>query len=154
MSLATLIEHPAEDPSGLRQAARRTPRVLWLVLAILLSWGVEYGVYSAFEPHGAALRHELKAAAAVLHTQLVLQPTPALRAAIREHFPAETVEVQTDGLWPPVVAVRLHGLTRDDCLNAVHDARRIDGPVVIALQGYGSATDCREENDMTWWLMP
>ncbi len=153
MSFATSIELPATSSARLRAAARRAPRLLWLVLAILLSWGAEYGVYRAFAPHGEALRHELKGAAAALHTRLVLQPTPALRQAIRRHFRESEVAVDTTRLWP-TVAVSLRGVTRADCLDALHEARRIDGAVVIALQGYGSTADCQEQNDMTWWLMP
>jgi hypothetical protein len=36
----------------------------------------------------------------------------------------------------------------------VRQARRIDGLVVVNLEGYRSVADCRERNDMTWWLMP
>lgn len=153
MSFATSIELPATSSVRLRAAARRAPRLLWLVLAILLSWGAEYGVYCAFAPHGEALRHELKAAAAALQTQLVLQPTPALRQAIRRHFREGEVAVDTTRLWP-TVAVSLHGISRGECLGALHEVRRIDGAVVIALQGYGSTDDCRAQNDMIWWLMP
>jgi hypothetical protein len=153
MSFATPIPLPATPALRLRAALRRAPRVLWIVLAILLSWGAEYAVYSAFEPHGTALRHELQGAAAVLQTQLTLQPTPVLRQEIREHFPEGDAEIDTQHLWP-IVAVSLHGLSRGDCLDALHHARRVNGAVVIALQGYGSAVDCRDQNDMTWWLMP
>jgi hypothetical protein len=154
MSFAT-IELPSPPFSRVapRTGFRRVPRLAWLLLAILLSWAAEAGVYTAFEPHGAALRHELKAAAAVLQAPFTLQSTPALQQAIRRHFPERDAAVDTHHLWP-VVAVTLHGLSRDDCLEALRDARRIDGAVVIALQGYGAGADCRAENDMTWWLMP
>jgi hypothetical protein len=152
MSSAT----PIELPSGfgrLRAAAGRAPRLLWIVLAILLSWGVEYALYTAFEPHGLVLRHELQAAAMVLQAPLTLEPTPGLRQAIRRHFPGRDAEVDTARLWP-IVTVRLSGVSREDCLEARRTARRMDGLVVIALQGYTSATDCRDQNTMTWWLMP
>lgn len=153
MSFAPSIALPPNPVLRLRAALRRVPRLLWIVLAIFLSWAAEYAVYTAFEPHGAALRHELQGAASVLQTQLTLQPTPALRQALREHFPDGDATIDTERLWP-VVTVSLHGLSRGDCLDALRQTRRINGAVVIALQGYGSRVDCQERNDMTWWLMP
>jgi hypothetical protein len=137
----------------LRAAFGHAPRLLWLVLAVLLSWAAEPVLLTAFEPHGVALRHELRAAGAALEAPFTLQSTPALQQGIRRHFAGHDATVDTHRLWP-VVAVTLHGLSREDCLNALRDTRRIDGTVVIALQGYGSTIDCGPRNDMTWWLMP
>jgi hypothetical protein len=52
------------------------------------------------------------------------------------------------------VAVTLSGVSRVECVAAVAQDRRMDGAVVIALQGYPSAENCEQRNDMIWWLMP
>jgi hypothetical protein len=154
MSCQTIDLPPTPTaPLSLGAAVSRAPRLLWLVVAILLSWAVEAGVYAAFEPPGAALRHELTAAAAVLQVPVTLQSTPALAQAVGRPFRTRDATIDTHRLWP-IVAVTVHGLSREACLDALHDTRRINGNVVIALQGYGSSTDCAVENDMTWWLMP
>ena len=150
MSIAMHFPSPSHR---LRAQARRMPRALWLVLAIALSWGAEYAVYTGFAPHGEVLRRELQSAAGVLQAQLVARPGPALLAGLRGHFAESDVDIDMARQWPNV-AVTLRGVLRDDCLDALRQARHINGPVVIALEGYGSAVDCRDHNDMTWWLMP
>jgi hypothetical protein len=153
MSTATSIQLLPHISARRREAARRAPRMAWIVLAILVSWSAEYGIYRAFEPPGPALRHELLAAADELRTPWVPQPTPAMRQAIRRHFRESDVDIDTTRQWPNV-AVSLHNLPRQDCAAAVLQARRIDGPVVVTLDRYRSAAECGERNDMTWWLMP
>jgi len=151
MSIA--VQFPSSRSHRLRAQARRAPRALWLVLAVALSWGAEVAVYTGFAPHGEALRHELQGAAGVLQAQLVPQPSPAVLQAMRRHFHESDVDIDMARLAPNV-AVTLRGVLREDCLDALRQARHINGPVVIALEGYGSAVDCRDHNDMTWWLMP
>ncbi len=154
MSLTTSIEVPGRDARPLpRRVARRLPRGLVILLLILGSWSVEYGLYRAFEPPGLALRHELEGAAGELDRQVVLQPVAGMGQAIRRHFRESAVTVDTKRDWPNV-AVSVGGVSQAACLDARRQVRRIDGTVVISLEGYGSAADCGERNDMTWWLMP
>lgn len=152
MSSATSI-HLLPRGAPRRGPMARLPRVLWIVLAILASWSAEYGIYRAFEPPGPALRRELLAAAEELRVPWVPQPTTVLRQAIGRHFRESNVDIDTTQRWPNV-AVSLHDVPRESCAAAVSAARRIDGPVVIALERYRSAAECGERNDMTWWLMP
>jgi hypothetical protein len=154
MSLATLVHgrRPGSG-AGLRETLRRVPSTVWIGLAILLSWGAEYGVYWAFEPPGMALGYELQGAAGELDHALVPLPSAALRQDIRRHFREADVAVDTVRHWPNV-AVTLSGVSRVECAAAVAQDRRMDGAVVIALQGYPSAENCEQRNDMTWWLMP
>ncbi len=154
MSTATSIQLLPRGSVRRREMARRLPRALWIVLAIMVSWGAEYGVYRAFEPPGHALRRELLGAAEELRTQWVPQPTTqAMRQAIRRHFRESDIDIDTTQYWPNV-AVILHDVPREGCAAAVRDARRIDGSVVIALERYRLPAECAERNDMTWWLMP
>ena len=153
MSIATSVQLSSGGFARWRDALRRMPRMLWIVLAILVSWSAEYGVYRAFEPPGRALRHELVGAAGELRTQWLPQPTQAVQQAIRRHFRESDVDIDTVRQWPNV-AVSFHSVPREACADAVLEARRIDGPVVIALERYRLAAQCGERNDMTWWLMP
>jgi hypothetical protein len=154
MSIATSIRF---RPSGSRQTlgewARRVPRILWIVLAILVSWGGEYLLYRGLEPPGVALRHELEGAASELNEPVMLAPTPVLNEAIRRHFRESAVTIDTTRHWPDV-AVTLDGVSWATCTDAVREAGSIDGLVAVRLVEYGSAKDCRERNAMTWWLMP
>lgn len=154
MSISTAIQAPAGGTARKPlHLARRVPRLLWLVLAILVSWSVEIGFYRAFEPPGEALRHELQGAAGELGQEIVPQATPAMRAAIRRHFRESAVEIDMAGHWPNV-AVSFGGVSRLACEAAVRQTSRIDGAVVVDLLGYRSADDCGERNRMTWLLMP
>jgi hypothetical protein len=154
MSLATSIHgRRTGSGAGLRETLRRVPSSVWIVLAILLSWSAEYAVYWAFEPPGVALRYELQGAASELDHELVPLPSTALGHEIRRHFREADVAVDTARYWPNV-AVTLSGVSRVECAAAVSQDRRMDGAVVIALQGYRSAEECGRRNDMTWWLMP
>ena len=154
MSISTSIQAPvggsARKP---RHLARRVPRLFWLLLAILVSWSIEIGLYRAFEPPGEALRHELQGAAGELGQEMVPQATPAMREAIRRHFRESAVEIDMVGHWPNV-AVSFGGVSQLACAAAVRQASRIDGAVVVDLIGYRSAEDCGERNRMTWLLMP
>jgi hypothetical protein len=102
---------------------------------------------------GDIIRSELKAAAAEMGSQLVLAPNQAVLAAIRRDFSGQDVGIATVPS-SPIIAVTLHGVDRAACVEAVAKVRRINGSVVVMLQGYGAAEDCSSRNDMTWWIMP
>lgn len=154
--MSTITWTPAPR-NGLGRAisgfARRVPRILWIVLAIVLSWSAEIALYRSLEPPGRVLRHELEGAAGELGTQFLPQATPQLAETIRRHFREAAVAIDLDRNWPNVV-VSLSGLSQTACLAALSEARRIDGPVVVRLEGYRSVADCRSRNEMSWLLMP
>jgi hypothetical protein len=135
-----------------RRRAWRTSRLLWLVLGAAALFGAEQAI-SVFETPGQVLRHELQAAGAEMHVALVPQPSPALGQAIRRHFHEDGVLVDMRGGWPNVT-VTLVGASGDVCRDAVRAARRIDESVVIQLRDIRTPADCRDRNDMTWWIMP
>jgi hypothetical protein len=154
MSIATSIRlHYPGSRRSLLDALRRMPRVVWIVLAILVSWTGEFTLYRTFEPPGQALRHELEGAAAELAQPVLIEPTPVLQQAIRRHFRESAVAVDFGRQWPNV-AVTLTGVSWATCTDAVREASRIDGLVAVRLANYRSAKDCHERNDMTWLLMP
>lgn len=154
MSLSESFQAEVADPSRtLRRLVQRTPQAARLLLAILLALAVEYPLSLAFQPPGLAIRHELEAAAGELHSQLFPQATPATRAALRAHFGDRDVDIDVKSAWPSV-GVALHDVARAVCVDAVLAARRIDDPTVVDLEGYGRSEDCRERNEMRWWIRP
>jgi hypothetical protein len=76
-----------------------------------------------------------------------------MRQAMRRHFGETDVDVDASRIWPNV-AVTIRGLDREACEAAALKVRRIEGPIVVNLDSPRAPADCRESNDMTWWIMP
>lgn len=126
-------------------------RRFWLVLALGLSLAAGLALHGALEPPGQRIRSELEAAAADLQSAPALPSERALQQ-LRRHFRDHDVTIDTSS-WP-VVSVTFRRLSAIACRQAAVEARRIDGLVVIALEGCRTTADCREDGDMTWRLMP
>ena len=109
-------------------------------------------VLEASRPPGDAIKRELVAAAAELASPAGPYPTDAATRAIRRHFRARPAIVQTN-LWPQL-SVTLQHLDRTTCVDASSAARRMEGLVVVELEGYRSTKDCADDNDMTWSILP
>lgn len=144
---------PAHLSHRLRERMRHVAWPSWALafLAIAFIGGNEFVL--AMQSPGQTLRGELAAAAATVRASPASGSADELRRAVQRHFRDQAVRVDPTG-FPAHVAVTLYGLDRDTCLDAEATARRIEGLVVVDLQGYRSAADCRDENDMTWRIMP
>ena len=102
---------------------------------------------------GAAIHSDLASGAAALRT-LPASASPAyVTAAVRAALPGRAIRVDPAG-FPAVVAVTFRDLDWQSCIAAERSVRRLEGPVVVELEGYPSPEDCRDSNDMTWHLMP
>jgi hypothetical protein len=77
----------------------------------------------------------------------------AVRRTLESSFPGHAVSVDP-GRFPAAVDVTLRGIDRPTCVSAEASARRIEGKVVIELQGFPSPAACRAANDMTWRFQP
>jgi hypothetical protein len=152
-----LLPPPAQQAWRLAPAApvRRPLWRLWILIWVLGLVGTAIPAgnqwASSLQSPGAAIRHELARAAAEMRA-----PAPAARAidesALLRHFPRHHATLDTR-FWPEAV-ITLHGLDRAACIDATDVAGRIDGLVVVQLQGYAAPTDCAEMNDMSWRIMP
>jgi hypothetical protein len=131
----------------------RVPPIVWVLACIGAALVVGCQLFILVEPSGNAIRRELKAAAAEMQTQLTLQPSPKVLAAMRRDFAERDVRIATSAS-SSIVAVTLQGLDRETCVEATTKARRIDGLVVVVLRGYGGPDDCGGRNEMPWWIMP
>jgi len=107
----------------------------------------------ASEPFGDAIRGDLAAAAQRLQAMPANASAGRVAADLRGAFAGEHATIDPSG-FPATVTVTLHALDRASCTAAVRSARRIEGRVVVELEGYGSSADCADLNDMTWRLMP
>ncbi len=56
--------------------------------------------------------------------------------------------------FPAYARVTIAHVARDACVATLGTARRIEGEVVIVLEHYRGPSDCGDDNDMTWRLMP
>jgi hypothetical protein len=159
--MATTIPHDQRNRGvarNLGEQGRRIPWIAWVLACIGAALLAGYQLSIPLEePPGDAIRHELKAAAAdiaaEMRTQLVLGPSPAALAAMRRHFSRQDVSIATSPA-SSIIAVTLHGVDREACVEAAAKARRIDGSVVVMLRGYRAPEDCGSRNEMTWWIMP
>jgi hypothetical protein len=154
MSITTLFPDPLLGPGRLLpRLARRTLRKAALggVLALALVGIGE--LYLASQQPDRVIRRELLAAAGEFGSPLVPNPTDSVRQAMRRHFGETDVDVDASRIWPNV-AVTIRGLDREACEAAALKVRRIEGPIVVNLDSPCAPADCRESNDMTWWIMP
>jgi len=153
--MATTVRHDQET-MGIARSLTGQRRSLWTI-CMLLSIGAAlltgYQLFLWLEPPGDAIRHELEAAAGEMRNQLVPEPSPGVLAAMRRDFAKREVSVATMPA-SSIVAITLHGLDRNTCVDALNKARRIDGAVVVRLQSYDTVGDCGNRNNMTWWVMP
>ena len=138
---------------GLRAPRGHVPRLVWALACIGAVLLAGYQLFILLEAPGDAIRGEFEGAAAEMRSQVVLGASPAVLAAMRRHFAGQDVTITTLRA-SSIITVTLHGLDREACVEAASKARRIDGPVVVMLQGYGAPEDCSSRNKMTWWIMP
>jgi hypothetical protein len=145
-SLAARISvsaHPGSRASGrLRHAG---------MLAALLLAG--YDVSLMLQSSAQTIRDELTSAAAEVRALPWNRSPEAVRQAIGQHFPGRPVIVDATQ-FPVQVAVMLTGLDQPTCRAAASLTRRIEGAVVVALDGFRSESECTAGNDMRWRIMP
>jgi len=150
----TTFAGPLHGSDGLWHAAlRRALLTGALALVTAVVFAAAYQLQETAIGRGRAIRGELLAAAGELSSQIVANPTEAVRHAMRRHFREADVEVDIARSWPNVL-VTLRGLDRATCETAVRDARRMEGLVVVSLDVYRAPADCGERNEMTWRIMP
>lgn len=141
-------------PSGRldRLGRSRFLRRLWALALVIAAFVGGNEILKSSRSPGDIIRHELLAAAAELAWPAGPYPTEADTRAIRRHFRAHPVALETDH-WPEV-SVTLQHLDRAACLDARLVARRIEGLVVVELMHYRAPADCGDDNDMTWLILP
>jgi hypothetical protein len=144
---------PGSIVQGTRTMLGRTPRRLRLLVAAAMLLAAGYELSLALQTPAQSIRDALTAAGADAASIPATRNGNDVRMTLSRHFAGRDARIEPAG-FPAEVAVVLDGLDRATCLEARLLARRIEGDVVIALDGYGSATDCGERNKMTWHILP
>lgn len=152
MSTTTSYQSP-RNPIDRTARARpsRWARAVWILAIVAAAVVGGNELLKASRSPGDAIRSELMAAAGELVSPPAY-PTEAAKRAIGRHFSDHSAVLHTK-LWP-VVSVTLRHLDRAACVDASTAARRMEGLVVVELEGYRSAEDCGDDNDLTWRMLP
>lgn len=131
----------------------RTPRRVKLLAGGALLLVAGYQLSLAIESPAQSIRGELKAAAEDAAALPWTRSAEEVQLTVGRHFEGRAFRVEP-ARFPAEVAVVLADLDQETCLEARRVARRIEGDVVIALDGFRSATDCEARNTMTWRILP
>jgi len=126
------------------------------LLRTALAFGALLGVLMVIPSHatpGHIIRSELASAAADLRDLPWGASASRVRLSLARNFRGQPLAVDASD-FPVSVTVTLSNLGRDACLDARRFARRIEGPVVVMLDGYGDIAACGEANEMTWRFLP
>lgn len=144
---------PVSIPETARAALARAPRRLRLLAATGMLLIAGYQLSLAFQTPAQSIRSALTAAADEAAALPWSRSAEQVQLAIGRHFAGRDVRVET-ARFPAEVAVVLADLDRETCVGARQLAHRIEGDVVIALDGYDAAADCQARNTMTWRILP
>jgi hypothetical protein len=132
--------------------ARFVPRWVRMIAGAIASVAA-LGLLFAAQPPAAAIRSDLMESAEALRAIPANASPASVSATLHSALPGRSVQFDTAG-FPTVVAVTMLNLDWQSCIAAERSARRLEGRVVVELDGYPSAEDCHDSNDMTWRLMP
>lgn len=153
--MRTLSDLSAPFPARGRPVRRRNdpaPRSVRTIAGAAAAVAALAFLFAA-RPPGAAIHSDLASGAAALRTLSASASPASVTAALRSALPGRAMRVDPAG-FPSVVAVTLQNLDWPSCIAAERSVRRLEGQVVVELEGYASPDDCRSSNDMTWRLMP
>ena len=121
-----------------------------VVAAGLLIGG--YEAQRALEPPGEVIRDELIYAGSDVARLAWSTPGKRVQQSVSRYFSNYPATVDPTG-FPTYVTVTLHDLDPDVCRDAYRMADRIEGKVVIEIEGSGDM-DCHDRTDITWRIMP
>lgn len=136
---------------GLRGRLESVPRPVRLAALVPLVLAMALLLLRPASP-GDVIRSDLQRAASETSREIWPVPSPAILAAVQRDF--QGLDVSVEAIRSTQIAVTLHGLDRQTCIDAVSKVQRIEGPAVVTLDGYGSPDRCRDRNDMSWRIMP
>ncbi|HUN49152.1 MAG TPA: hypothetical protein VMU85_21640 [Stellaceae bacterium] len=136
-----------------REGFSRVPLGFRLLLAAWLILVAGHEISLVIFTPAQRIRHELQATASELKALPWTRADDRVISAVARNFGDRAYQLDASR-YPRELTVTLLSLDRRTCLDARDAARRIEGRVVIALEGYESATDCRADNTMAWHIMP
>jgi hypothetical protein len=136
-----------------RYGIERLPRLMRALAAAGLLLVAGQQLFLALQSPAHQIKRQLIAAAEETGRLPWTRSQDQVRGDLARHFGADAVTVDSTS-FPAAVSIAFMGLDKDICVEANELARRIEGSVVVALEGYRSAADCRDSNTMVWRIMP
>jgi hypothetical protein len=136
-----------------RYGIERLPRLLRALAAAGLLLIAGQQLFLALQSPAHQIKRQLIAAAEETGRLPWTRSQDQVRGDLARHFGADAVTVDSTS-FPAAVSVAFMGLDKNICVEANELARRIEGSVVVALEGYRSAADCGDTNTMVWRIMP
>ena len=136
-----------------RYRIERLPRLMRALAAAGLLLVAGQQLFLALQSPAHQIKRQLIAAAEETGRLPWTRSQDQVRGDLARHFGADAVTVDSTS-FPAAVSVAFMGLDKNICVEANELARRIEGSVVVALEGYRSAADCRDSNTMIWRIMP
>jgi hypothetical protein len=127
---------------------QRLPRVAQMLALAVLAVITYQQLSLVLQSPAQAIRRELLSAADQTAALSWSRSATEVQQAVTQRFDGRAVQVDA-ARFPAQVAVTVQGVDRITCLEARMLARRIEGPVVIALDGFRSAADCSDANAMS-----
>ena len=120
------------------------------LVAVVLIGG--YRGYLALESPGTVIRRDLIRAGAEVAELPWSAPRELVRQSVSRHFASYRASADAAN-FPAYVRVTLKDLDRETCREAYRAARRIEGRVVIEIEGPGDLA-CQDGAALTWRIMP
>jgi hypothetical protein len=139
------------NQTDLYHAAGAWPRLRTLAAALAVT--AACGFLFAGERAGSGLRGDLAEGAALVGSLPQTASEAAVDDALRTALLGRSVSIDAQR-FPALVSVTIHNIDQGNCVAALRTTRRLEGTVVVELEGYAGSADCRGENDMTWNFMP
>jgi hypothetical protein len=136
-----------------RHALDRVPRSLRALAAAGLLLLAGQQLFFALQSPAHQIKRSLIAAAAVTGQLPWTRSREQVRADLAQYFGNDAARVDASR-FPAAVSVSFEALDKTTCLEATELARRVEGSVVVALDGYRAANDCGDSNTMVWRIMP
>lgn len=131
----------------------RLPRAAQVLALAVLTLVAVQQISVVLQSPAQTIKRELLSAADETAALSWSRSAAEVQHAVTRRFDGHAVRVDA-AQFPAQVAVTLQAVDRITCLEARLVARRIEGPVVIALDGYRAASDCGDANAMSWRIMP
>jgi hypothetical protein len=152
MSMAAVDWRPLSLPvsRAIRPEIKRLPRLLAAAGMLLIA---AHQFYLGLQSPAQQIKRALTAAAEETGQLPWSRSQMQVRSDLARYFASHAVTIDSTK-FPAAVSVAFVGLDRNTCAEANELARRIDGSVVVRLEGYGSAADCGDSNTMVWRIMP
>jgi hypothetical protein len=131
----------------------RLPRPVRILATVAILTLAGYQLDVALQSPAHIIKHELVAAAEQTGALPWKRSVSQVEQAVGGYFQSHAATIDATK-FPTQVAVALDGIDRNTCLEARTLTRRIEGSVVVALDGYRSDAECGDRNRMTWRIMP